>query len=328
MSEGRVLKEILETLQRLETRIDGQKGRLDAIELSIRSGGASSMATSSSIVNSDRDSTEPQQLHECPSPITPPSAEQPTYPASVYRASIAEMRKRFEFVDTSCSDVNRSWAASPDNLQWDQTRVTPNPNQDEGYEDEVVYTESAYSRPLSRLDLGDRAEAPPLPTNIRFQRDSRDFQGGVPSSGERHHEPVAEIRDMQTSHSNPAHTQDEIWAVHYEDVHLNNSQTQEEISQTTRAGPETPRRHERMEMIYLAWDNFKASLRSSWWLSSFEQKAAHNERRRLSELCGTAPTPRQGPGGVLRWCSIAIQVIRRTGTHGLVKVDMVTVAQM
>ncbi|KAK3299467.1 uncharacterized protein B0H64DRAFT_455418 [Chaetomium fimeti] len=325
MSEGRVLGEILETLQRLETRIDGQKGRLDAIELSIRSGGASSIATNNSILNSDRDSTAPEKLHECPSPITPPSAEQPTCPASVYRESIAEMRKRFEFVDTSRSDVNPRRATSPNGLQWDQTRLTPSPNQDEGSEDEAVYTESAYSRPLSRLDPGDGAEAPPLPTNIWFQRD---FRGGPPSyGGERHHEPVAEARDMQTSHSAPAHTEDEIWTVRYEDVHLNHRQAPEEMPQTARAGTETLRRHEHIEMMYLAWDNFRASLCSSSWRFSSNQRAARNERRRLSELSATASRPRQGPGGgVLKWCSLAIQVIRRTETQGLGKMGMVTVA--
>ena len=326
MSEGRVLGEMLETLRRLETRIEGQKGRLDAIELSIRSGGASSMATSSSIMNSDRDSTAPEQLHESPSPITPPSAEQPPCSASVYRASTVEMRKRFEFVDAGCSDVNLARTASPSNLKWDQTRVTPNPNQDEGYEDEVVYTESAYSRPLSRLDLSDGAEAPPLPTNTRFQRY---FQGGASSyAGERYHEPAAETRDTQTSHSDPARAQDEVWAVRYENVHPNNSQIEEEIPQTTRAGPQAPRRHEHVEMMYLAWDNFKASLCASWWRFSSHQRAARDERRRLSELCGTASRPRLGLGGVMRWCSQAIRVTSRTETHGLGKMGMVTVAQM
>ncbi|KAH6636047.1 hypothetical protein F5144DRAFT_610859 [Chaetomium tenue] len=278
MSEGRVLGEILETLQRLETRVDGQKGRLDAIEMSIRSGGASSMATNSSIVNSDRDSTAAEQLHECPSPITPPSAEQPMYPASVYRASVAEMRKRFEFVDASCSDVHPVQAASPDDLQWDQTRVAPNLDQDEGYEHEVVYTESAYSRPLSRLDLGGMTEAPPLPNNIQFQGD---FQGkAVPIySEEQNHESVTDIRDMQTSYSDPAHTQDEIQAVRYEDVHR--SQTQKGITQTTGHRHDISQRHEHVEMMYLAWDNFKISLRSSWWLFSSEQRAARTEKRRL-----------------------------------------------
>lgn len=326
MSEGRVLGEMLETLRRLETRIEGQKGRLDAIESSIRSGGASSMATSSSIVNSDRESTAPEQFHESPSPITPPSAEQPTCSPSVYRASIAEMRKRFEFVDTSCSDVNPARAASPSNLKWGQTRVTPNLNQDEGYEDEAVYTESAYSRPLSRLDLGDGAEAPPVPTNIRFQRD---FQARAPSYAEgRHHEPTAEIRDMQTSHSDPAHTQDEVWAVRYENLHLNNSQNQVEFYQTTMAGPRAPRRHEHIEMMYLAWDNFKASLRSSRWRFSSDQRATRDERRRLSEICGTVSRPRLGAGGAIKWCRLAIQVIRRRETHGLGEMDVVTVGRM
>ncbi|EAQ91471.1 predicted protein [Chaetomium globosum CBS 148.51] len=327
MSEGRVLGEMLETLQRLETRIDGQKDRLDAIELSIRSGGASSMATSSSIVNSDHDSTAAEHLHECPSPITPPSAEQPTYPASVYRASIAEMRKRFEFVDASCSDVHPMQAASPDNLQWDQTGVASNPNQDEGYEHEVVYTESAYSRPLSRLDLGDMAEAPPLPNNIQFQTD---FQGrAVPSySGEQHHEPVVDTRELQTSHSDPAHTQDEIRAVRYEDVHFHSIQAQKETSQTTGARPDISRRHEHVEVMYLAWDNFKTSLRPSWWLFSSEHRAALNEKRRLGELCGTGATPRQRLGEVLKWYKLAIKVIRRTKTRGLGKGDMVSVVQM
>ena len=108
MTEARVLEEILKTLQRLETRLDGQNNRLGAIEASIwskSSGTLSSRAGGSFSLPSDRGFSSPERGQEPLSPVTPPSSHHPRSPASIYKVSIAELRKRFEFVDDSCPDL-------------------------------------------------------------------------------------------------------------------------------------------------------------------------------------------------------------------------------
>ncbi|KAK4442005.1 hypothetical protein QBC34DRAFT_364458 [Podospora aff. communis PSN243] len=177
MSEARVLEEIFRTLQGLETRIDGQSRRLGTIEFSIKS--KSSNISTIAMGTVDESPSEagpgpesrcscPQQAHEPASPITPPSSYHVDDLAATYRASITEMRKRFEFIDESSSDIAAAAKPAfspPLNLR----ATTPSVDENDKWEDMAVYTESAYSQFPSRLDLATLSDVPPLPNDIRLQ---------------------------------------------------------------------------------------------------------------------------------------------------------------
>lgn len=147
MADTKILEDLVSTLKRLETRLDSQDNRLGSIEVSLRSAGASSAAGASSMVASDLDSAA--------SPLA--ASPQTTYTtASLYKASLVELRNRFEFADLSCSDID---------------------NEDHRPR-EVAYTESVYSRPLPRLGVGGLAETyrpsePPLSDNPRLSAHER-----------------------------------------------------------------------------------------------------------------------------------------------------------
>ncbi|KAI0123662.1 hypothetical protein BJ170DRAFT_712748 [Xylariales sp. AK1849] len=260
MPTANILGDILKTLQKLEKRLDGQSSRLVAIELSVHSGYTSPKTTGTSSVSSNNSSSAYKQQDGVYSSTTTASSSHPNSPASLYRKSVAELRKRFDFVDDSISDLNGSHGHSyTDEHAFEHSQGTQAPSdmwasidgslseQLNGDNDDVVdlpYTESAYSRPLSQFDVSKLAEHPPLP------QDHAGFGATF--------EPTVSGSPGQQSGSSCT-------------IDVSTHPALRRYSQ----------RHERVELAYLAYENFKSSLRSSLSIRSSQRR---DEQQRLREL--------------------------------------------
>ncbi|KAK3943343.1 hypothetical protein QBC46DRAFT_351513 [Diplogelasinospora grovesii] len=334
MSSANVLEDIFKTLQRLETRLDGQNTRLGAIELSIRSGATSPTTTSGRSFSTGSDRMQMHHLHkyeEPTSPLTPPSSSQSAAqsPASLYKKSIAELRRRFEFIDSQ-SELNFPVSPMQSNcpVPWRRTTVDTDATsqhvsgdgvREDGWEDDLVYTESAYSRPLSRFDFDNPVEMPgrPLapPDADVGQREAYHYQNELP--GEPQATSIA-VSSFSARSISPAVQDDSQNSEHARGSSIHSSSTSH-----------SRRPHERVEMAFIACENFKASLRSSLSFRSSERRAARDERLRLAELAkpdAAAPTTaalEQGSGGKIATLeSFFLRLVQEIGNRWFGKVDI------
>ncbi|AEO67654.1 uncharacterized protein THITE_2129516 [Thermothielavioides terrestris NRRL 8126] len=329
-SEMPVLDQIFKTLHRLETQVNSQSNRLNAIELSIKSRSDDITASStddSSSETSNSGFSNHRQSRSSASSMNTPSPHCPQSPAASYRASLAELRNRFAFSHSSLDIGSPPASRLHEHIRGDGTRSPTVNNRDEGsddeWEDEVVYTESTYSQYPSRLDLSNLADAPPLLNDIQLQRyvhsaksslNPQDFTGREDASS-----PPGPIGMRQPSgfdgphrpqsRSPPASVCAPSIAKCASCGHQAGSEQETNLQSaaqdTTPAEKQKPlqwrvlaaQRHDRAEMALFAWECCKASSQS-WWFESEEWRAIQSETRRITEVL--APTSAAAASSSLR----------------------------
>ncbi|KAK4109255.1 hypothetical protein N656DRAFT_783152 [Canariomyces notabilis] len=304
--DARVLEEILKTLQRLETCLDGRTnvntlGTTDVSSISTSTHATSSWRDRSSRrpSHSSSSSQGPGHHDQLGSPITPSYSYDAQSAVSAYKASIAELRKRFEFIDDGSSGIigDTPDATSNTNVQpavglglYENEQGAAS---DDEYEYDMVYTESAYSQFPSRLDLGNSGEKelPPLPdsaqlrdyslagTASRFKTEDQQQKPGTLDAQSRQEPPHAQDGPSQVRQGTPLHQS--VQGFRYDEQPDSGAASNPSASRQHEWKSVIRRRHDRVEMAYFAWNRFKASLCSSWWFISQDRKANKCERRRL-----------------------------------------------
>ncbi|KIN03375.1 hypothetical protein OIDMADRAFT_26084 [Oidiodendron maius Zn] len=288
MSGNDILIDIFNALRRLETRIASQGSRLSAID---HSNCSAPFTPEGSFVHSAvHGFSEDKQLSEFSQVLTPPPSSPAESPISLYEASILKLRRRFEFMDDSCSNVHdTSGESSGEYIAGDKLILPPSdadrpngwvfrtePSVEGGtlYRDnDDVYSQSIYSsRPLSR------AEPPisriPLAPHIdRLQQGSQEYDDGL----ETH---TAVLGNTISIAPQVSHTHNEVLPV--TPLMRNKSQKSSTgSSRSSRSSCMSQQPNWRVEMAYCASDIFVESLRSSW---PFHSKERRDEARRLKRL--------------------------------------------
>jgi len=293
MSGDNILVDIFNALDRLEAGLKGQAARLGTIELSVRSGPASPTSGGSFAGDAMLGPARDKQLPGLPdhAPLTPPPSSQAESPVSMYETSITRLRRRFEFVDDSRSDIYDApeWP-SGDRLEgrgrvpgpstpWHRSAEAGDSPADNDDDDDDAYTRSAYSpRPLSRLDL----QIPPVPAvpETAQLRQGRQHYSGTPG------------RDYASLPAAPAgHAEDETRPVR--PFSRSQSRRRSWGSSSSKSRSPGQQSHKRVEMTYYAYENFGESLRSSMSFRSEERRAARDEIRRLEALA--TPAAKEAP---------------------------------
>lgn len=133
-SSPEILLGILATLNRLENRFESQSERLTDLEVCIQSRSSSPVGSPHAIPWNKHS----ERAERASSVFTDSGSRQfalGDYHASAYKDTVANLRKRFEFIDESLSELGKTRNAG-------------------GCEDDDYYSASIYSsRPLSRLEL-------------------------------------------------------------------------------------------------------------------------------------------------------------------------------
>lgn len=260
-----VLTDIVDALHRLETQLENQGSRLETIEHSVHSSLRSPSQAASSVQSASLSPISGKPLPECPSASSQTSYSQPS-PASLYNASILELRRRFAFRDDSDEYSNEDSASEltdQESCRSSGLDICDAPDTDT-FRNHEVYSVSAYTpQQLSRLDLN-TPPIPPLPASVKSIN-------------------VYQQRD-DTSALSSLHTNEAVASRAWTGSSCSSGSTNKSKSST-----KSQESHERVAIAFYVYENFVMSLRSSMSLRSDERKMSREESRRLQEL--TAPDP-------------------------------------
>lgn len=283
MGQDNVLFEILNTLHRLETRLDGHKSRIGSIEHSVHPGTSHSTSEFSCSFNPSTTAstaTEEQGPRSSPAaPLSPsPSFKADSPTPEMYQAAVMSLRKRFEFINDSQSKfqgVVQSWpqmrpevpmCAGNGSAIWndnDEGGITSS----DGHDD--AYTQSVYSsRPLSRCELNIPPAVPvlekPKSTPVSEEQGPRgSYPCGTPLPESHVQEREMPLRKSKRSIS---------WR-----------RGKDHASHVSEPPSRQPS-HERAKISYYACDNFVYSLHASRSFRSEERRAILHEIKRLGSL--------------------------------------------
>lgn len=307
MANNHVLVDIFDTLHRLETKLEGQDFRLVTIEQSIRSGSISPLPDDLEFHHrSSLSSTDEHDWQDKPLPHRPVSSKA-TSPASLYAASIVEMRRRFEFVDDSQYDIQDPLPEPQIGAEpYTPQSLKPMAQTDDALADhDDAYTLSVYSSDvLSRRDL--RRQARALNRSSRSQsnhdvigvketdKGKGKFVTNLESPGALPREPPPRSRTSTSRRSRSSRK-----------------------SIDSQSSQSSQRSYERVAMTYYACDNFKQSLQGSRSLRSTERRFNMEEMERLKNLSQSQPvdgTLRKvgaSQQGAMAWVLMLREVILR-----------------
>ena len=303
MSGNDILIDIFNALRRLETRIASQDSRFSAIDNSNYS--APFTPEGSFVHSAVHGFSEDKQLSEFPKVLTPPPSSPAESPISLYEASILKLRRRFEFMDDSCSNVHDTSAeSSGEYIAGDKLVIPPSdadrpngwvfrtePSVECGasYRDnDDVYSQSIYSsRPLSRAEPP-ISRIPLVPHIDRLRQGSQEYQDGLETC-------TAVLDNTISIAPHVSHTHNELLPV--TPLMRNKSQKSSTGSSgSSRSSCMSQQPNWRVEMAYCASDTFVESLRSSW---PFHSKERLDEARRLKHLASPVAKDSTMSGSIL-----------------------------
>lgn len=336
MNSGNVLAEIYRALQRLENSIEDQQFRIQGIEGSIRSSTSSPIHERfSSLANS---LTKEKDLPDLPRLASPSSAYMRNGTQD-YEATVMKLHKRrFEFVDDSCSDLEstkeiiefeRQEDYSPSGFNapgvHQESLHTLDPWNRKGKQPEImdysdVYSQSVYSsRPLSRLEL----QIPAIPSMTMEEHTT-------PTRYTLHDSPIIHPEDQKVRRSLSARSHVKTLASSLSSIRyrkLWGITHSKSTSSVTSVDSNTSPTHERVELTFFAYDNLKTSVQASLSFRSKERSTSRSEARRLNSLSSTSangvatnimPSERSelaGKGGLESLYSLAIRGFEKVASN-------------
>ncbi|KAH7336122.1 hypothetical protein BKA65DRAFT_563025 [Rhexocercosporidium sp. MPI-PUGE-AT-0058] len=298
MSNSKILVDIYNALQRLESSLDDQHTRIRTIEGSIRSNGSSPTHGKLSSIASSM--SEEKDLSDLPRSVE--SAESasffpPGYKSSDYEASVLKLfKRRFEFMDDSCSELESNKSSEePKEDKLARTIKTPQSfvesidkdslsapwNRDRKNVPDLdnfdAYSQSIYSsRPLSRFEL-DIPPVSPVPeesgeSSGRYSLyDTPALPVSIPAVGR-----SISIRAQVAAFSRSVPS--------FRFRKSGSGMRSKAASSVNSAESSGSQSHERAEISLHAYDNLKNSIYSFVSFRSKERVARREETKRLKGL--------------------------------------------
>ena len=279
MDEPKVLAEIFSILKRLESRLQTQSSRLDYIELSIRSEPSDPGQLSSSNVPIN-DTLVHKTLPKIPSPMTRSSSLNEASAASSYEASIRRLRRRFEFLDDSDSEVLESPDTPGHDPQEKAIRVSlPIPHFARNATPSNEVSEKLDGDDLaSRVNQNRNSWSYYSPTHLSRQNLDIFSAANRGAPVETRVEPSA-MALLSTPPCEQPPSGVSITRSSTRRSRRSGRTFHSKVSSTT-----TVSSHEKAEIMLYAYDNFKHSLLSSRPFRSKERLSVREEKRRLRLL--------------------------------------------
>lgn len=305
MANTNVLVDIFNTLNRLESRLEGQDFRLDTIEHSIRSG---SISPSDDVVDFPVSPDSPGRKYSrswkekpLPAEPTPPAVEVSS--GDLYAASIMEMRRKFEFVDDSRSVIHEAFRGNQSEAGPSMQRHQLHPHVP-ALDNEDAYTHSVYSMDVlsaSRILLPNLASQL-RPTEIEVN--------SHPSGLAKRKDTFVTVLDGP-SQPEPVSPQASTRSISFTMRSWRSRSSRKSIdSQRSMSSQES---HETAAMTFYACNNFVESLQISRSPRSPEKQIQAEERMRLKALAMSADLLRSSSvvnlSGRVTWMSTLRKVL-------------------
>lgn len=304
MANTTVLVDIFNTLNRLETRLEGQDFRLDTIEHSIRSGSISPSGDEIDYPTSPDASGRrySRSWREKPLPAEPLTPAIETSSEELYAASIMEMRRKFEFVDDSRSVIHET-------LRRDQSEAVPSTQKQQlqphmaGMDNDDAYTHSVYSTDVLSAS---RILLPNLASQLHAVEVDFSTSPSGSAKGKETFVTVLDEPSQPETVSPGIFTRSRSFTVRSWRSRSSRKSidTQRSVSQRSISSQES---HETVAMTFYACHNFVESLQTSKSLRSAEKQSQAEERLRLKALAMSADLVRNSSvinlSGGVTWMS-------------------------